>query len=76
MLSSIVMIILSHQGWGCFQETLKGVVAKELRGFPQMPQNVSYLISLERLQKQKHFGTSFIKIGTAVAELWAFEDSR
>ena len=30
-----------------------------------MPQNVS----LERSQKQKHFGTSFLKIGTAVAEV-------
>ena len=38
-----------------------------------MPQNVSQLISLERSQKQKHFVTSFIKIGTAVAELWVFE---
>ena len=38
-----------------------------------MPQNVSQLIYLERSQKQKHVGTSFIKIGTAVAELWGFE---
>ena len=39
-----------------------------LRGFSQMPQNqnVSQLISLERSQKQKHFGTSFIKSGTAI----------
>ena len=38
-----------------------------------MPQNVSQLIYLERSQKQKHLGTSFIKIGTAVAELWVSE---
>ena len=38
-----------------------------------MPPNVSQLISLERSQKQKHFGTSFIKIGTSVAELLVFE---
>ena len=31
-----------------------------------MPRNVSQLIYLERSHKQKHFGTSFIKIGTAV----------
>ena len=38
-----------------------------------MPQNGPTINSLERSQKQKHFGTSFIKIGTAVAELWVFE---
>ena len=42
-------------------------------GFSQMPHNVSQLIYLERAQKQKHFGTSFFKIGIAVAELWVFE---
>ena len=41
-----------------------------------MPQNVSQLISLERSPKQNHFGTSFIKIGTAVAELWGFEGTK
>ena len=34
-----------------------------------MPQNVSQLISLERSQYQKHFGISFIKIGTAVTSV-------
>ena len=38
-----------------------------------MTQIVSHLISLEISQKKKHFGTSFIKIGTTVAELWFFE---
>ena len=35
-----------------------------------MSQNVSQLTYLERSQKQKRFGTSFIKIAATVAELW------